>query len=144
MPGHVLRDGRGAGRRHHDPVSDCSLPHLLPPFYEQAARAFLDVDNPPQAAILFGRAREAERAYGLPVDHERRRQVFVEFALAGALTTRDLDGYAEHLAQSRPPAEAYADFRELCLRRAQGGEPPWTGMSRQLRRPRFGPLTVPS
>jgi hypothetical protein len=111
-----------------------SLPQHLPAFYEEAARAFLEVDNPVQAAVLFGRAREAERAFGLEVDEERRRQAFLEFALAGALSTRDLETCAEDLAATRPPGEAYAAFRDLCLRRTAGGEPPWTGMVRLLRR----------
>src|SRR5207253_5153598 len=110
--GHLARGRPGAAREAFEALgADLarSLPHLLPAFYEQAARTFLEVDNPAQAAILFGRARDAERAYGLEIDDERRRQVFVEFALAGALSTRDLDGYAEQLSTSRPAAEAYAD-----------------------------------
>jgi hypothetical protein len=135
--GHLARGRPGAAREAFEALgADLarSLPHLLPAFYEQAARTFLEVDNPAQAAVLFGRAREAERAYGLPLDEERRRRVFVEFALAGALATRDLDGYAQQLSATVPPDRAYAEFRDLCVRRARGGEPPWTGMARQLRR----------
>ena len=55
-----------------------SVPHFLPSFHEQAGRAFLDAGALAQAAASFGRAREAERAYGLKVDEAQRRQAFLE------------------------------------------------------------------
>lgn len=60
-----------------------AVPHFLPTFYEQAARVFLQHDNSTYAATLFGKARAAERVHGLPVDEERQRAVFLEFAFAG-------------------------------------------------------------
>src|SRR5207248_579812 len=63
-----------------------SVPHFLPTFYEEAGRAFLAADSPSYAATMFGRARDAERSYGLAIDEDRTHAVFLEFALAGALS----------------------------------------------------------
>ena len=57
-----------------------SVPHFLPTFFEQAGRAFVAADNKLTAAVMFGRAREAERVYALDIDEERQRDVFLEFA----------------------------------------------------------------
>jgi hypothetical protein len=67
-----------------------TVPHFLPSLYEQAGRAFLEAGASAQAAAEFGRAREAERTYALPVDESQRRQSFLEFALAGALTAKSV------------------------------------------------------
>ena len=111
-----------------------SVPHFLPSFHEQAGRAFLDAGALAQAAASFGRAREAERAYGLKVDEAQRRQAFLEFALAGALTAKSLSEYARDLVTSAPPGEAHAALKELCVQRTLGGLPPWTAMAAELRR----------
>jgi hypothetical protein len=60
--------------------------------------------------------------------------VFLEFALAGALPAKSLAGYQAELRQGRSPAEAYQGFRELVLRRAVGGLPPWTELPGCARR----------
>jgi hypothetical protein len=83
---------------------------------------------------MFGKAREAERVYALDVDEERRLAVFVEFALAGALTARSLADYARQLSESGDPAVAYATFRRLCVERTRAGVAPWSEMATQLRR----------
>ena len=57
-----------------------SVPHFLPTFFEQAGRAFVAADNKLTAAVMVGRAREAERVYALDIDEERQRDVFLEFA----------------------------------------------------------------
>ena len=67
-----------------------SAPHFLPTFYEQAGRIFLQHGNTSYAASMFGKAREAEEVHDLAVDPERTREVFLEFAFAGALTDDDL------------------------------------------------------
>ena len=100
-----------------------SVPHFLPSFHEQAGRAFLDAGALAQAAASFGRAREAERAYGLKVDEAQRRQAFLEFALAGALTAKSLSEYARDLVRDAPPGEAHAALKELCVQRTLGGLP---------------------
>ena len=111
-----------------------TVPHFLPSFYEQAGRAFLEAGATAQAAAQFGKAREAERTYALPVDESQRRQSFLEFALAGALTAKALSEYAHELIRAQEPGQAHAAFKELCIQRTLGGLPPWTGMAAELRR----------
>ncbi|PSK96762.1 hypothetical protein CLV63_11059 [Murinocardiopsis flavida] len=111
-----------------------TLPHgHLPAFWEQAGRAFLAAESTGQAAAMFGRAREAEQVHALPVDEATRRDVFLEFAFAGALTVKALSGYAAELAGRYPPERAYTEFWELALRRTLGGLPPWAELPKQLR-----------
>ncbi|MDX2606265.1 DNA-binding protein [Streptomyces caniscabiei] len=111
-----------------------AVPHFLPTFYEQAGRVFLSVDNPTYAAQMFGRARDAEAEHGLTVDEERLDAVFLEFALAGALTASALSGYAKELAARLPAAEALERFTRLCVRRTAGGLVPSAQLATDVRR----------
>ncbi|WP_307867805.1 hypothetical protein [Umezawaea beigongshangensis] len=111
-----------------------SAPHFLPTFYEQAGRAFLQHGNVAYAATMFGKAREAEEVHDLVVDPERLREVFLEFAFAGALTAKALSSHAKGLAKKQSTDEAYASFFTLCVERTRGGLPPYTGMPEDLRR----------
>ncbi|MGN6104894.1 MAG: hypothetical protein ACTHU0_07315 [Kofleriaceae bacterium] len=128
-PGHA-RDGfeaiaRQLGQR---------APQFLPSFYEEAGRAFLAHGAPKHAAEMFGKAREAEAVHALRVDEQHRVAAFLEFALAGAVTTKALTQYAKDLASSHDPRTAYQHFRQLCIQRTLGGMPPWPGMTKELRR----------
>jgi hypothetical protein len=111
-----------------------SVPHFLPTFYEEAARAFLAADSQTYAASMFGKAREAERLYALKIDEDRQHTVFLEFALAGALTAKALSAHSRDLAGRSDPAAAYDRFRRLCLERTLGGMPPYAQMHVDLRR----------
>ncbi|MFF5965099.1 DNA-binding protein [Streptomyces collinus] len=111
-----------------------AVPHFLPTFYEQAGRVFLSVENPTYAAQMFGRARAAEAEYGLDVDEDRLDAVFLEFALAGALTASALSGYAKELAARVPAAEALERFTRLCVRRTAGGLVPSAQLATDVRR----------
>lgn len=111
-----------------------SVPHFLPTFFEQAGRIFLTADSPTYAATMFGKAREAERVFALTIDEERQHTVFLEFALAGALTAKALSGHARDLAARCEPAAAYERFRRLCVERTLGGMPPYAAMHTDLRR----------
>jgi hypothetical protein len=111
-----------------------SVPHFLPTFYEQAGRAFLVAGSATYAATMFGKAREAERVYALEIDEERQHTVFLEFALAGALTAKATSAHARELAARCEPAVAYERFRRLCVERTLGGLPPYAGMHTDLRR----------
>ncbi|WP_432840715.1 hypothetical protein [Dactylosporangium sp. CA-092794] len=111
-----------------------AVPHFLPTFYEEAGRAFLAAESPTYAASMFGRAREAERLYALEIDEERQHTVFLEFALAGALTAKALAAHARDLAGRCPPAVAYERFRRLCVERTLGGLPPYAQMHVDLGR----------
>jgi len=111
-----------------------SAPHFLPTFYEQAGRIFLQHGNTTYAASMFGKAREAEEVHDLAVDPERVREVFLEFAFAGALTAKALSAHAKGLARKHEPGAAYELFVTLCVERTRGGLPPYTGMPEDLRR----------
>lgn len=111
-----------------------SAPHFLPTFYEQAGRIFLEHGNTTYAATMFGKAREAEEVHDLTVDPERIREVFLEFAFAGALTAKALSAHAKGLARRHDPDAAYELFLILCVERTRGGLPPYTGMPEDLRR----------
>ena len=108
------------------------IPHL-PAYWEQAGRAFLAAGNARTAAIMFGRAREAEQVYSLNVDEATRRESFLEFAFAGALTVKALTAHAAELSGRYTADRAYTEFRELAVRRTLGGLPPWAGLLKQLR-----------
>jgi len=90
-----------------------AVPHFLPTYYEEAGRAFLAADSSSYAAMMFGKARDAEQAYGLDVDPERQHAVFLEFALAGALSAKALSAHARDLAARCAPDVAYERFRRL-------------------------------
>jgi len=111
-----------------------AVPHFLPTFYEEAGRAFLAADSASYAAMMFGRARDAERGFGLTIDEERTHAVFLEFALAGALTAKALSAHARDLAGRCAPEVAYERFRRLCVERTRGGLPPYAGLHTDLRR----------
>ncbi|MFD4141722.1 hypothetical protein [Streptomyces sp. NPDC058572] len=113
---------------------DRSVPHFLPTFYEQAGRLLLAVDAKQQASVFFGKARAAEQRHALAVDEDRLREVFLEFAGAGALTAKSLRDYAKGLAVRLASEEAYAQFRTVCLERCAAGLAPYTGMVEDLRR----------
>lgn len=84
---------------------DASAPHFLPTFCEQAARVFLGVENRTYAVQYFGKARDAERRHGLPIDEERHREVLLEFAYAGAISAKELTNEAKNLTARAEPAE---------------------------------------
>lgn len=111
-----------------------TVPHFLPSFHEEVGRIYLAAGSPTFAASSFARAREAEKVHALQVDQEVRRESFLEFALAGAITTKALGEYAKDLEASVAPEEAFHHFREICVRRTLGGMPPWSGMAKDLRR----------
>ncbi|MEU0101428.1 hypothetical protein [Streptomyces sp. NPDC006267] len=110
-----------------------AVPHFLPTYYEQVARLFLQAENTSYAASFFGKAREAERVHGLVVDEERQRAVFLEFALAGALTVKALRQYVRDLAARLAPADAWAQFRRLLVERCAAGMPPYAALPQDVR-----------
>ncbi|MFI8089409.1 hypothetical protein ACIF9R_13995 [Streptomyces sp. NPDC086080] len=110
-----------------------AVPHFLPTFYEQAARVFLQHENTTYAAAFFGKARDAERVHALPVDEERQRAVFLEFAFAGALTVKALKEHVKALSARLAPAEAWAQFRQLTVERCAAGMPPYASLPQDAR-----------
>ncbi|MFJ9605092.1 hypothetical protein ACIRS1_01890 [Kitasatospora sp. NPDC101176] len=110
-----------------------AVPHFLPTFCEEVGRIFLAHGNQTYAAGYFGKAREAERTHGLAVDEERLRAVFLEFALAGALTVKSLRQYVKELAGRLDPVTAWERFRQLCTERSAAGMAPYAGIAEDAR-----------
>ncbi|MEV6420599.1 hypothetical protein [Streptomyces sp. NPDC051662] len=113
---------------------DRSVPHFLPTYYEQVARLFLAVESRQQASVFFGKARAAEQRHALAVDEERLREVFLEFAGAGALTGKALREHARALTGRLSATDAYGQFRAVSLERCAAGLAPYAGMLEDLRR----------
>jgi hypothetical protein len=111
-----------------------SVPQFLPSYFEQCGRIFIAVDNTSYAGAMFTKARSAEATYGLPVNEEQRRTVFLEFAFAGALPAKALDEYAKTLINAYAPAEAFEHFNMLALQRTRGGLAPWAQLMDVLKR----------
>lgn len=113
---------------------DGTVPHFLPTFWEQAGRAFVAADNAKTAGLCFGRAREAERVHALAVDEQRVADVYIEYALAGALPAKAMSQYARELAERLAPEPAYHRFRSVAVHRVAGGLGPYAGMAEDLAR----------
>ncbi|MEZ0088931.1 hypothetical protein [Streptacidiphilus sp. EB129] len=102
-----------------------TVPHFLPTYCEQVGRIFLEQGNRTHAASYFGKARDAERTFGLEIDEERLRAVFLEFALGGALTVKALRQYVRGLGTRLDPLTAWQQFRRLCAERSAAGMAPY-------------------
>ncbi|MFC9628714.1 hypothetical protein ACFTY8_05355 [Streptomyces mirabilis] len=113
---------------------DRSVPHFLPTYYEQVARLFLGAESRQHAASFFGKARAAEQRHALDVDEDRLREVFLEFAGAGALSGKALREHAKGLAARLSGTDAYEQFRALSSQRCAAGIAPYAGMLEDLRR----------
>ncbi|MEU6234883.1 hypothetical protein [Kitasatospora sp. NPDC047058] len=110
-----------------------AVPHFLPTYCEEVGRIFLEQGNQTYAATYFGKAREAERTHNLTVDEERLRAVFLEFALAGALTVKSLRQYVKELSGRLDPLTAWQRFRQLCTERSAAGMAPYAGVAEDAR-----------
>lgn len=111
-----------------------TVPHFLPSFYEEVGRVFIEHGAITYASQMFGKARQVEAVHALEVDEQHRIDGFLEFALAGAVTTKALSEYGKELSEHHEPKAAYAHFRQLCVQRTLGGMPPWSGMAKDLGR----------
>ncbi|MFF7456947.1 hypothetical protein [Kitasatospora sp. NPDC008115] len=110
-----------------------AVPHFLPTYCEQVGRIFLEQGNQTYASTFFGRAREAERTHNLAIDEERLRAVFLEFALAGALSVKALRQYVKELSGRLDPQTAWQRFRQLCTERSAAGMAPYAGVAEDAR-----------
>ena len=109
-----------------------SARHFLPPFWEDAGRAFKDLGNPTYAGRALTKSLEAERAHALPADRARRRDVVLEFVLSGCISGNALSEYGNDLQSHYSPQEAFAIFRDLCVRRTRGGMSPWATLPKDF------------
>jgi hypothetical protein len=109
-----------------------SARHFLPPFWEEAGRTFKDLGNQTYAGRALNKSLEAERVHALDSDRARRRDVVLEFVLAGCLTGNALSEYSADLQSHYAPQEAFEIFRDLCVRRTRGGMPPWASLPKDF------------
>ena len=109
-----------------------SARHFLPPFWEEAGRTYKDLGNPTYAGRALNKSLEAERVHALPADRARRRDVVLEFVLSGCLSGNALSEYGDDLQGQYPPEEAFAIFRDLCVRRTRGGMAPWATLPKDF------------
>lgn len=65
-----------------------SAPHFLPMPLEELKRLYADHGEDVLARRTFSQAREVERPHNIPVDPERHRAMFVEFAGLGVITPK--------------------------------------------------------
>ena len=109
-----------------------SARHFLPPYWEEVGRAFKDLGNQTYAGRALSKSLEAERVHALESDRARRRDVVLEFVLSGCVAGSALSEYGNDLQSQYPPAEAFAIFRDLCVRRTRGGMSPWATMPKEF------------
>lgn len=108
---------------------DASAPHFLPTFLEEAARIFIANENYKFGAQFFSKAREAERVHGLKIDEARHQEALLEFALAGALSAKELTNESKALLTRTTPEAALELFNRLIVDRVKGGLPPYTAQA---------------
>lgn len=111
-----------------------SVRNFLPPFWEQAARAYKNTGNTSYAGRALSKALEAERVHSLPVDRAHRRDAILEFTLSGCLTGKALSEYGKDLEKQFPPLEAYETYKDLTIRRTLGGVAPIASAATELGR----------
>jgi len=109
-----------------------SAAHFLPPYWEEVGRAFKDLGNQTYAGRALSKSLEAERVHALESDRARRRDVVLEFVLSGCLAGNALSDYGSDLQSQYKPPEAFAIFRDLCVRRTRGGMSPWATMPKDF------------
>src|SRR5262249_3183579 len=109
-----------------------SVRHFLPPFWEEAGRSFKDLGNQTYAGRALTKSLEAERVHALESDRARRRDVVLEFVLAGCLSGNALSDYGNDLQSHYAPEEAFTIFRDLCVRRTRGGMSPWATLPKDF------------
>jgi hypothetical protein len=109
-----------------------SARHFLPPFWEEAGRAFKDIGNQTYAGRALNKSLEAERVHALESDRARRRDVVLEFVLSGCLAGSALSDYGNDLLNHHESKEAFAIFRDLCVRRTRGGMSPWAALPKDF------------
>lgn len=110
-----------------------SAPHFAPTLLEELARIFDDSGVPTYATRAFGKAREIERTYGLPVDDDRHRQAFMEFARRGIISGKNMGMEATScMTRFDVPKEAYQYFFKLNVNSIRAGNSPYSGLPKDL------------
>jgi hypothetical protein len=112
-------------------------PELLPTLLEEFSRILDDAGRDAAAKRWFSQARSLETDYSLPVDPDRHRTVFLEFAERGVVGAKDLTAESKAAvarAGEDPDAltAAYTYVLDLNAERLRGGNPPYSALLADL------------
>ena len=112
-----------------------AAPHFAPTLLEELARIFDDSGSPKLAVRAFGKAREFERTYNLPVDLDRHRHALTEFARRGLISAKEM-GFEVTSCMRRisDPEAAYQYFLGLITDQVSAGSAPYAGLPRDFLR----------
>ena len=112
-----------------------AAPHFVPTLLEELARIFDDSGSPKLAVRAFGKAREFERTYSLPVDLDRHRHALTEFARRGVISAKEMGFEATSCMQRiSDPEAAYQYFLGLITDQVSAGSAPYAGLPRDFLR----------
>lgn len=112
-----------------------AAPHFVPTLLEELARIFDDSGSPNLAVRAFGKAREFERTYNLPVDLDRHRHALTEFARRGVISAKEMGFEATSCMRRIPdPEAAYQYFLGLIIDQVSAGSAPYAGLPRDFLR----------
>ena len=112
-----------------------AAPHFVPTLLEELARIFDDSGSPKLAVCAFGKAREFERTYSLPVDLDRHRHALTEFARRGIISDEEMGFEATSCIRRIPdPEDAYQYFLGLIIDQVSAGTAPYAGLPRDFLR----------
>lgn len=112
-----------------------SAPHFVPTLLEELSRIFYEADSDKLARQYFSKAREIERSYDIPVDPDRHQAVFLEFAIAGVVSARDMTiETTAALQRFADPKDAYEYLFTVNLERVRAGVEPYAYLVRDLRK----------
>ena len=112
-----------------------AAPHFAPTLLEELARIFDDSGSPKLAVRAFGKAREFERTYSLPVDLDRHRHALTEFARRGVISAKEMGFEATSCMQRiSDPEAAYQYFLGLIIDQVSAGSAPYAGLPRDFLR----------
>lgn len=111
-----------------------SVPHFLPTFYEEVARAYLAVDDQNFAKRFFAKAREVEKTHNIPIDNERHQAAFQEFCAYGAVGPKEMSAEATSATRRMEPERAFNYFSDLLLHEARLGNPIYANALHVLQR----------
>ena len=112
-----------------------AAPHFVPTLLEELARIFDDSGSQKLAVRAFGKAREFERTYSLPVDLDRHRHALTEFARRGIISDEEMGFEATSCIRRIPdPEAAYQYFLGLIIDQVSAGSAPYAGLPRDFLR----------
>lgn len=112
-----------------------AAPHFVPTLLEELSRIFDTAGNQTYARQYFGKARETERSHNVPVDPERHRAMFTEFAGAGIVGAKEMTAECTaSLDRFDDPADAFAHVLDIMASLTAAGNGPYAGMARDVRK----------